>query len=208
MGALKKKNEIQLGTEVSSESQQLQTRKNVKENFTYSLLLGVAEAVEIVEIKGSVPKLLREVTESYDWRKDEFWEAARKVCIEVASQIESGMSVHLNSGGKEISREYARKFRQLQTSLRNDSNSELRLQLLNGDIIAIDLTRMTPEQLAPKSKLEQDKETKRLYFEQRVLPKEQSPIMMKTSAGLEIIQPDSTVKQPLAESAAEIHGSS
>lgn len=164
---LKKKNEFQLGTEVSHETQQLQTRKNVKENFTYALLLGVAEAVEAK----ATPKQLSSVM-TIDWHSNEFWEEARKVCAGLAQQIESGMSVHLNTSGKDISREYARKFRQLQTSLRNDSNGELRQQLLNEEIPAVELTRMTPEQLAPKSKVEQDKEAKRLHFEQRILPKE------------------------------------
>jgi hypothetical protein len=140
VAALKKKNEFVLGTEVSSETQQLQTRKNVKENFTYALLLGVAEAIQ----DKRTPKLLKEV-EGGDWNSDDFWETVRKICHGVASQIESGMSVHLNVGNKEISREYARKFRQLQTSLRNDSNSELRSQLLNEEINAMDLTHMTPE---------------------------------------------------------------
>lgn len=48
---------------------------------------------------------------------------------------------------------------------------------------------MTPDQLAPKSKLEQNEESKKFFFEQRVLPKDEGQIIMKTSAGLEIIQP-------------------
>ena len=60
---------------------------------------------------------------------------------------------------------------------------------------------MTPEQLAPKSKVEQEREAKRLHFEQRVLPSEPGLIMMKTSAGLEIIKPEAT--QPQIESAIE-----
>jgi len=55
------------------------------------------------------------------------------------------MYKHLNSSTREISREYARKFRQLQTSLRSDSNGELRAQLLNEKIEAVELTTMTPE---------------------------------------------------------------
>lgn len=112
------------------------------------------------------------------------------------------MYKHLNSTGKEISREYARKFRQLQTSLRSDSNGELRAQLLDEKIEAVELTTMTPEQLAPKSKVEQEREAKRLHFEQRILPKDSGLIMMKTSAGLEIIKPESNVQQP--ESAIDI----
>jgi hypothetical protein len=46
---------------------------------------------------------------------------------------------------------------------------------------------MTPDQLAPKSKLEQNEESKKFFFEQRVLPKDEGQIIMKTSAGLEII---------------------
>lgn len=122
-----------------------------------------------------------------DWHTDDFWESARKVCMGVATQIESGMNVHLNTASREISREYARKFRQLQTSLRNDSNGELRLQLLNEDINALELTHMTPEQLAPKSKIEQEKETKRLHFETRIIQKEPDVVVMKTSSGIEVI---------------------
>jgi hypothetical protein len=97
------------------------------------------------------------------------------------------MCVHLNTSGKEITREYGRKFRQLQTSLRNDQNAELRSQLLKESINAIELTQMTPDQLAPKSKQEQIEESKKFFFEQRVLPKDEGMVIMKTSAGLEII---------------------
>jgi hypothetical protein len=60
---------------------------------------------------------------------------------------------------------------------------------------------MTPEQLAPKSKVEQEREAKRLHFEQRILPKEPGLIMMKTSAGLEIIKPE--INQTQLELAVE-----
>ena len=51
---------------------------------------------------------------------------------------------------------------------------------------------MTPDQLAPKSKQEQIEESKKFFFEQRVLPKDEGMVIMKTSAGLEIIQPYET----------------
>jgi len=44
-----------------------------------------------------------------------------------------------------ISRDYGRKFRQLQTSLRNDDNTELRSMVLKEKIVAFEVTQLTPD---------------------------------------------------------------
>ena len=93
----------------------MQTRKSAKDNFTYALLLGVAEA-----------KLKGESIEKFDANpySTDYWKQATKFCSDISQQIESGMWVCYNS---ELNKEYSRKFRQLQASLRNDDNYELRL---------------------------------------------------------------------------------
>lgn len=58
-------------------------------------------------------------------------------CLIMASKIESGMWIYFD---QEISKGYGRKFRQLQTSFRNDGNAELRLRLLMGEV---DLLKVT-----------------------------------------------------------------
>ena len=50
----------------------------------------------------------------------------------------------------ELNKEYSRKFKQLQASLRNDDNYELRIQLLTGKIEPLSVTQLKTEQLAPR----------------------------------------------------------
>ena len=76
------------------------------------MLLGVAEA-----------KLKGESIKELNLSKDIDWEEAYTFCLKIGTEIESGMWVNYNN---EISREYGRKFRQLQASLRNDENDVLR----------------------------------------------------------------------------------
>ena len=92
----------------------------------------------------------------------------------------------------EISRDYGRKFRQLQASLRNDENDILRQQLLNGEIEPVSVTSLTQEHLAPKSRQEQNELIKKKHFEQKIKINGESEssgglLVVKTSQGLEYI---------------------
>lgn len=100
--------------------------------------------------------------------------------------IESGMWAFFE---KALNKEYGRKFRQLQTSLRNDENFELRLQLLSGQIDPLKVHELTNEQLVPPSRKEKIEQSKRRYFEQAVfLPdKDDMKKIIKTTQGLEYI---------------------
>ena len=93
------------------------------------MLLGVAEA-----------KLKGESIKELNLSSDIDWEEAYRFCLKIGTEIESGMWVNFNN---EISRDYGRKFRQLQASLRNDENEILRQQLLNGEIEPVSVTSLT-----------------------------------------------------------------
>jgi len=69
-------------------------------------------------------------------------EKAFTLCHSLGTNIESGMWVFFEN---EISKDYGRKFRQLQTSLRNEENYELRLQILNREMDALTLTKLSNE---------------------------------------------------------------
>ena len=136
---MKQKNEkANQSTITEDESRIAQTRKSAKENFAYALLLGVAET----KLKG---QLLEELDIS--GRID--WEAAYNFCLKLGTDIESGMWVQFKN---EISREYGRKFRQLQASLRNDDNITLRFRLLKGEIEPISVTSLSADDLVPKAR--------------------------------------------------------
>ena len=75
----------------------MQTRKSATDNFTYALLLGVAEA-----------RSMGESIERFDAKSDGFWERATEFCSDISQQIESGMWVSYNS---ELNKDYSRKFR-------------------------------------------------------------------------------------------------
>lgn len=55
-----------------------------------------------------------------------------EVSLEIATKIESALYV---SNGEEISREYGKRFRDLQSAMRNEENVKLRLNLLTGDTL-------------------------------------------------------------------------
>ena len=92
----------------------------------------------------------------------------------------------------EVSREYGRKFRQLQASIRNDENDGLRHQLLIGKIEPVAITTLTPEQLAPKRRQEENELIKRKNFEQKIKIDDEDNVsgglVVKTSQGLEYIR--------------------
>jgi hypothetical protein len=113
-------------------------------------------------------------------------EKAFEYCQGLAMNIESGMWAFFE---KSLNKEYGRKFRQLQTSLRNDENFELRLQLLSAQIDPLKVHELTNEQLLPPSRKHQIEQSKRRYFEQAVfLPdKEDMKKIIKTTQGLEYI---------------------
>ena len=107
----------------------------------------------------------------------------------------------------EISREYGRKFRQLQASLRNEDNSTLRFQLLTGEIEPISMVSLSADDLAPKARKDQIENIKKDHFDQRVKMTEESEggqglLVVKTSQGLEYIEVKNrptTEKQPNPE---------
>ena len=72
-----------------------------------------------------------------------------KFCADISSQIESGMWVCYDS---ELNKDYSRKFRQLQASLRHDDNQELRLRILKGVVEPLSVAKLQPHQLAPKAR--------------------------------------------------------
>ena len=76
----------------------LQTRKVARDNFTYALLLGVAEA----KAKG------KEIQKCGDLAVESVWDKAVGVCQEISQHIESGMWVAHDS---QLSKEYTRKYR-------------------------------------------------------------------------------------------------
>ena len=76
-------------------------------------MLGVGEA-----------KLNKESIKDLDLDKEIDYENAYQFCLKLGTEIESGMWVNFNH---EISREYNRKSLQLQTSLRDEDNTALRL---------------------------------------------------------------------------------
>ena len=130
IATVKQKNEQASQSIAAAETSRIaQTRKSAKENFAYALLLGVAEA-----------KLKGESIKELNLSSDIDWEEAYRFCLKIGTEIESGMWVNFNN---EISRDYGRKFRQLQASLRNDENEILRQQLLNGEIEPVSVTSLT-----------------------------------------------------------------
>ena len=75
----------------------MQTRKSATDNFTYALLLGVAEA-----------KLTGKTVTNFDAKSDGFWERATQFCSGISQQIESGMWVSYDS---KVNKDYSRKFK-------------------------------------------------------------------------------------------------
>lgn len=90
----------------AEQTKAMQTRKSARDNFTYALLLGVAEARLKSE---AIPNL----------KPDASWAEATIFCSEISQQIESGMWVSHES---EVNKEYSKKFRTLQVALRHDEN--------------------------------------------------------------------------------------
>ena len=124
----------------ADQTKTLQTRKNARDNFTYALLLGVAEA-----------KLHSEEIPGLKIDSDSLWSEATKKCNELSLKIESGMYVSFDS---EVSREYSRKFRSLLTSLRHEDNHDLRMKILRGQIEPMSVSQLRSDQLAPRARQE------------------------------------------------------
>lgn len=108
-------------------------------------------------------------------------EKAFTLCHSLGTNIESGMWVFFEN---EISKDYGRKFRQLQTSLRNEENYELRLQILNREMDALTLTKLSNEQLVPRSRKEKMEQSKKQFFEEHVrLESDELKGIVKTDQG-------------------------
>ena len=141
---MKQKNDAANKSSITSEDSKIaKTRKSAKENFAYSLLLGVAEA----KLKGESIKGL-DLSNGIDWL------SAYVFCLKLSTDIESGMWVFFQH---ENIRGYERKFRQLSAALRNDDKISLRAKLLKGEIEPIEMTSMTMDDLAaPNESQEQE----------------------------------------------------
>lgn len=72
-------------------------------------------------------------------------------CLKIATQIESGMFAKFDC---QINKDYSGKYRQLQTSLKNDDNYDLRLKILTGEIDAMKVTDLQQNQLTSKRVIE------------------------------------------------------
>ena len=77
---LRKKAEQQMDND---QTKTLQTRRVARDNFTYALLLGVAEAMAFGQ----------EVPKCGNLSNQSSWDKITKVCSEISQQIESGMWV-------------------------------------------------------------------------------------------------------------------
>jgi hypothetical protein len=132
----------------------------VKENFSYALMLGVEEAYEKNE---PIAELTAKIVSTDD--DNTRLEKAFDLCKALGTNIESGMWVFFEN---QISKEYGRKFRQLQTSLRNEDNYELRLCILNREMDALTITKLSNDEFVPKGRKERNANIKKAYFDQQV----------------------------------------
>ena len=181
VAALKKSADGKDGMAAASEmSKTQQTRKSARDNFTFALLLGVAEA-----------KAMGKIVAKLDLTKEGsmLWDKATKLCSDISQQIESGMWVLYDS---QLSKEYSRKFRQLQASLRHDENHELRMRLISGQVEPLSVTSLRPDQLAPKQRQEQMEFQMKQYFDSKVKISNEDDaaagsMIMKTDQGLEFV---------------------
>ena len=96
------------------------------------------------------------------------------------------------SNESQLSKEYTRKFRQLQASLRHDENQELRLKVLSGAIEPLAVTTLRADQLAPRSRQEQMEQQIRYNFESKIKLNDDADsaagvMVVKTDQGLEFV---------------------
>ena len=91
----------------------------------------------------------------------------------LATKIESSLFIEMK---EDISREYGKRFRDLLTALKNDENTELRLNLLVGKIQPEDFVRFERDQLIPKSLMQLREESQRKYFQENVILDSDKPI--------------------------------
>ncbi len=71
-------------------------------------------------------------------------------------------------------------------------NLELRFSILNGDIAATELVKLTSEQLAPSRIKNMRTERQIKYFKEQVLMKEEMKIIAKTHKGESILNVESS----------------
>jgi len=70
-------------------------------------------------------------------------------------------------------------------------NPELRFSILNGDISATELVKLSSEQLAPSRMKNMRTERQNKYFKEQVLMKEEMKIIAKNHKGESILNVDS-----------------
>lgn len=70
-------------------------------------------------------------------------------------------------------------------------NPELRFSILNGDITATELVKLSSEQLAPSRIKNMRTERQNKYFKEQVLMKEEMKVIVKTHKGESILNVDS-----------------
>lgn len=120
----------------------LKSRKQTKDNFAFSLLLGAEEAREKAEFE--------RILEAMQWKDlsvEPDIEKLFEYALKVATGIESGMFIKFDHN---IGKEYSAKYRKLSSALRNDENYDLRLAVLTGQLEAVKLFELSDHQLAPK----------------------------------------------------------
>lgn len=92
----------------------------------------------------------------------------------------------------ELNKDYSRKFRQLQASLRHDENQELRYRILQGLVEPLSVAKLQPHQLASKARQAQMEDQMKQYFDSKVKIDESEDgasgsRVIKTDAGLEFV---------------------
>ena len=123
------------------------TRQSARDNFCQALLLAACE-----------------LSTTIDLREEE------KKCSEIALKIEAGMFVYF---GRQISKDYTRKFRVLQTTLQQSENTTVRQNLLTGELDPNELCRLSADSLIAPEKLNQRHlEAQKIFNDNVVKPDE------------------------------------
>jgi len=91
---------------------------------------------------------------------------------------------------REVSKDYVRKFRQIQTALKNDDNGDLRQQLVTKAIDAMTaVTFLKADMLVPAIKKQKIAEDQKKNFETKVIINEGDiGVVTKTDSGLEYVE--------------------
>lgn len=110
------------------------------------------------------------------------------IAIETAIYFKFGESIQvkikfLNSEYLYQNKNYKNKFKTLLLNLMDSRNHELRFSILNGDLPAAELVKLSSEDLAPKKIKNMRVERQNKYFNEQVLMKDEMKIIAKTHKG-------------------------